>query len=156
MNLVKVQLVNLLFITFLFLQSAAAELKATDKPSFNKKTLSINNIKITAEIADTYERKSFGLMYRTHLEKNHGMLFIYDKEQIMSFWMKNTLIPLSIGFFNKSFILVDIQEMQNQKSIMQEVNTYQSKVEAQYALEMNANWFSENQIKVGSKLIILD
>lgn len=80
------------------------------------------------------------------------MLFVYDKQQVLSFWMKNTFIPLSIGFFDRNKKLVDIQDMEPMKSIMQEPQiSYQSKFPAKYALEMNKGWFKKNQIKLGTR-----
>jgi uncharacterized membrane protein (UPF0127 family) len=118
------------------------------QPKFKTGTLEIGDKKIKIEIARSDEQRSYGLMNRTRLDENSGMLFIFQKEQHLSFWMKNTLIPLSIGFFDRNQRLVDVQEMVpfTEKSM-----TYVSKKPALYALEMNKGWFEKNKIQIGSK-----
>lgn len=66
--------------------------------------------------------------------------------------MKNTFIPLSIGFFNSKKVLVDIQDMEPAKSEMdQNPKSYLSRSPAQYALEVNQGWFQKNKIKLGDR-----
>lgn len=122
------------------------------RPRFEKKWIQIENKKIEVEIADTEEKRSFGLMYIEKLKSDQGMLFIFDSEQPLAFWMKNTLVDLSIGYFDKNKMLVDIQDMKGQKSIVnQDLRSYPSKTQAQYALEVPKGWFTRNKIKVGNK-----
>lgn len=115
---------------------------------FKKGILEIEGKKVLIEIARSDEERSQGLMHRKHLDKNAGMLFIFEKEHTLSFWMKNTLIPLSIGFFDRNQRLVDMQEM---VPMSKESKTYESKKAALYALEMNSRWFSDHKIPLGSK-----
>jgi uncharacterized protein len=104
-------------------------------------------------IADTPERRESGLMFTKTIGKNEGMIFVFEEEQPLAFWMKNTLIPLSIGYFDKKGVLVDVQEMKVANSIMdQRPPSYTSKSPAQFALEMNPKWFATNKIKLGAKL----
>ncbi len=106
-----------------------------------------------AYIADTDDSRAEGLMYITKLPPNTGMLFVFNQELPLSFWMKNTLIPLSIGFLDSKGTLVDVQEMVPASSMVQvEVPTYQSRKPALYALEMNKGWFSIHKVKTGAKL----
>lgn len=79
-----------------------------DGPTLTVKT---NNDSYTfdIEIADTPEERSKGLMYRESMKDNHGMLFIFDEEQELNFWMKNTLIPLDMIFFDHDYKIVHIQ-----------------------------------------------
>jgi uncharacterized membrane protein (UPF0127 family) len=119
---------------------------------FEKAHLSIAKKRITVELAKSPEQQARGLMFRKDLAQDTGMLFIYSEEQRMSFWMKNTFIPLSIGFFDKNQILVDVQEMEPVKSEMQSrIPSYQSLKPAKYALEMPAGWFRKNKIRLGER-----
>ncbi len=74
-------------------------------------TINSNNDSYTfdIEIADTSAERSKGLMYRKSMEDNHGMLFIFDEEEELNFWMKNTLIPLDMIFFDHDYKIVHIQ-----------------------------------------------
>lgn len=124
-------------------------------PKFKKIKAKIGAKQVTLEVADTPEKLSYGLMYREKLEKDSGMLFVFEKEEFRHFWMKNTFLDLSIGFFNAKKELVDVQEMSRMKSVMdQDVNTYVSAKPALFAVEMTKGWFSKNKIKPGSKLDI--
>lgn len=124
---------------------------------FKKIYIEVAGKKIKVELADTPEKQARGLMYRKSLPANEGMLFTFAQEEPQSFWMKNTFIDLSIGYFDKNRKLIDIKEMKAVRSEM-EVNlpTYQSLGPAQYALEMPKEWFAKNKIKLGSTLRILD
>jgi uncharacterized membrane protein (UPF0127 family) len=67
-------------------------------------------VEVRVEIADDASERVRGLMYRTALAENRGMLFVFPDEERLSFWMKNTLIPLSIAFIDSKGRIVDIQE----------------------------------------------
>ena len=84
------------------------------------------------------------------------MLFIFPDEQPRSFWMKNTFVPLSIGYFNAKKELIDMIDMEPAQSEMQnQFPTYASKGPAQYALEVPKGWFLKNKIKIGQKFSFL-
>lgn len=141
---------NVLISLLLLLPSANANV------TFQKTRLRISDKVIVVEIADNDSRRQQGLMFRKKLSKNQGMLFIFSEEKKLSFWMKNTFIPLSIGFFNKDKRLIDIQTMTPSTSIMEaKPKSYQSKSPAMYALEMNRGWFKSNKIKLGDKFALL-
>ena len=116
------------------------------------RVLKIDDKNVHVEIADTDEKRSAGLMHRKSLAKDHGMLFIFENEQPLSFWMKNTFIPLSIAFINSNCVIVDIQKMDPQSLLLKNIPNYISKKPAKYALEVNQGWFSKNKITVGYKL----
>ncbi len=118
-----------------------------------KNTVVINNIELGVEIAITPQEKNKGLMFRETLEKNTGMLFVFESEQTLNFWMKNTYIPLSIAYINKGCVIVDIQDMQPSTKDKNILKSYPSAKPSQYALEVNQGWFTNNKIKVGDKLI---
>lgn len=92
---------------------------------------------VHAEIARTDQERSIGLMYRTHLQQGRGMLFVFDQEQPMSFWMKNTLIPLDIVFFDKHGRYVSALTMNPCTS--DPCPLYNSLGAAQYVLEVPAH-----------------
>lgn len=96
------------------------------------------------EIASTPEQRQKGLMHRMHLPEGTGMLFIYEKPKILSFWMKDTFVPLSIGFFDENRCLINIAHMF--PSSTPECQIYQSEKPALYALEVPYGWFERNCI----------
>ncbi len=106
--------------------------------------LMIKGKKIRVEVARTEEEKSQGLMFRDKLGPDEGMLFIYEREDFLSFWMKNTPLPLSIAFLDPRGKIVDIQDMEPF-----DLRTHTSARAALYALEMNKGWFKKNGIRVG-------
>ncbi len=118
--------------------------------------LNISNIQVDAEIADTPALHAKGLMHRESLSGNHGMLFIYKEPRILSFWMKNTKVPLSIGFFDSEKKLLQVEEMNPPEKGATTLPLYKSKTSSQYALEMPLGWFKKNKISVGDKFTLQD
>ncbi len=110
-------------------------------------TLKINGETYNFETADSPEEKGKGLMFRENLDTDSGMLFIFDQDQILRFYMKNTYIPLDIAFIDSEFKILDIQEMEplNEQTIT-------SKYKVKYALEVNRGFFSGTGIKVGDEI----
>ena len=133
---------------------AAATVYKSPAIEFAKKKIKLGNRTISVEIADTDEKRERGLMFRESLADDTGMLFVFDAEQPLGFWMKNTLIPLNIGYFDANKKLIDIQEMT--PAVMGEARpkTYPSKKPAMFALEMPKGWFHHRGIELGTKLSI--
>ena len=104
---------------------------------------------IEVEIADTEQTRALGLMNRKALDENSGMLFIFNEERKLSFWMKNTLIPLSIAYISRSG---EIKEIHNLYPL--DERAVQSSRSVMYALEMNQGWFDKNNIQTGDRIII--
>ncbi len=124
---------------------------------FDKQQIRISHKTIDVETAKTTEQHQHGLMFRTALPKNNGMLFIFESEQPLNFWMKNTFIDLSIAYIDKNKKIVDIQEMKATSQMMVDVPpSYPSAKPAMYALEMNKGWFKKNNIKVGQNFDFLN
>lgn len=120
-----------------------------------KRSIVLDGHRIQVEVAANDNDRSKGLMFRKELRDGQGMLFIFDQESPRSFWMKNTFIPLSIGFFNKDRVLVDIQDMEPVKSEMEtNLPAYESRHPAKYALEVPRGWFFKNKIKPGAKFTL--
>ncbi len=105
-------------------------------------------IKLNAEIADTHAAREKGLMYRKSLNESEGMLFVFDTEERLNFWMKNTYIPLDIAYINKNGIINEIYHMKPLDVSL----TYNSIRPAMFALEVNLGWFNKYKIKPGSKI----
>lgn len=153
---------SFVFIAVLFLFSSLIETKISadekiKKVVFETTHIKIKNKKIKVEVAQTPEQHERGLMYRTRLGVDEGMIFIFQSERILSFWMKNTLIDLSIAYINKQKKIIDIQEMKAQSILStKELLSYPSREPAMYALEMNKNWFKNNKIFVGDKIQFQD
>ncbi|MGE5085745.1 MAG: DUF192 domain-containing protein [Bacillota bacterium] len=132
-----------------------SSLSFSAEKSFATKKVKVGNKTLVVEVASTGEQQERGLMFRNSLGEDEGMLFIFNNEETRFFWMKNTLIDLSIGYFNKTGTLVDIQEMKSGKGIADTaLPSYASAQPAKYALEMNKGWFDKNKIKLGAKLKI--
>ncbi|HEX4923172.1 MAG TPA: DUF192 domain-containing protein [Bdellovibrionales bacterium] len=121
----------------------AVEFKA-EKISLGKQTLLV-------EVADTEERRQQGLMYRKTLEDGKGMLFVFENERPQSFWMKNTYVPLSIGFFSSKKVLIEHFDMEPASDLEKSPKVYSAKKFAQYALEVPQGWFKRAGIKIGDK-----
>ncbi len=106
--------------------------------------LYIHDKEIWVEVAQTPEERSHGLMGRKHLGRDEGMLFIFETEDTHGFWMKDTLLPLSIAFIGKDGRIVWITDM---KPLTSDSHVPPSPI--LYALEMNKGWFSSHGVKVG-------
>lgn len=100
---------------------------------------------VQAEIAATEDSRSYGLMNRTSLLANHGMIFVFDEPGIVCFWMKNTILPLSIAFIDDKGVISNITDMQPQT-----LDTHCPTRAIRYALEMEQGWFTARQIKPGT------
>lgn len=110
--------------------------------------LEIGGHPLHVEIASTEEERSTGLSHRSAMAENSGMLFVYDKPQILSFWMKDTSIPLSIAFFDRERRLVHVETMDPPKK-GQPIPTSQSKKPCSFALEVKQGWFEKHGIGPG-------
>jgi len=102
---------------------------------------------IDAAIASSDADREQGLMYRTKLAPNEGMLFVFNERAVHCFWMKNTLIPLSIAFIREDGTVTDIDEMQAETE-----NNHCPRNNGVYALEMSKGWFTAKGIKPGMKI----
>ncbi|MEK6964301.1 MAG: DUF192 domain-containing protein [Nanoarchaeota archaeon] len=104
------------------------------------------------EIVDTPALREKGLMNRSYLAEDQGMLFVFDREQVLTFWMKDTLIPLDILFIDQNERVVDIQTMG--LCLEEPCPGYISRKPAQYALEINAGMAQRYGIQEGDSLIL--
>ncbi len=102
---------------------------------------------IQAELAQSAEQRGIGLMHRPKMGANEGMLFVFESATQQCFWMKNTLLPLSIAFLDDDGTIVNIEDMAPQT-----LNGHCSKKPVRFALEMNQGWFAKRAIKAGSRV----
>lgn len=104
-------------------------------------------ISIAVEVADEPAERELGLMNRNILSQDAGMLFVFDDERYLSFWMRNTSIPLSIAYIAANGTIIDIQNMEpfNETPIT-------SVVPAKYALEVNQGFFYDVAVETGDRI----
>ena len=125
---------------------AATGTGASPLPISTVTTSAGERVPVEVEIADTDAERQTGLMGRNVLPENAGMLFVFEGEQTLSFWMRDTLIPLSIAYIDAEGRIVDIQDMQPLDDVPPH---YVSAEPAQYALEVNQGFFEERGVMVG-------
>lgn len=116
---------------------------------FGQAEISINGIELKVELAQSWEQRQRGLMFRKSLCKNCGMLFVFSSESISSMWMKNTLVPLDVAYIDKNGVVTDIMPMQPE-----DLTSITSSKPVLYALEMNQGWFAKNNVKVGDRATV--
>ncbi len=110
---------------------------------------SIGACELYLEVADDPEERAVGLMGRESLGRDRGMLFAYANEQILSFWMKSTLISLDIIFINGDSVVVDVQSMRPEHETAPNLPITRSAAPARYAIEVNAGVAAECGIEPG-------
>ena len=106
---------------------------------------------IRAEVADRDAARAMGLMLRTSLAPNGGMLFVFDETSVHCMWMKNTLLPLSVAFIDEGGTILNIADMKPQTE-----DSHCAARPARYALEMAQGWFAARGIRAGFRLRGLD
>jgi uncharacterized membrane protein (UPF0127 family) len=136
------------FATAAALLAACAAAFAQDGPQkLPSITLNAGMHLIHAEVARTPQERATGLMFRTTLGQNDGMLFAFEEAGQQCFWMKNTLLPLSVAFVAEDGSVVNIENMKPQT-----LDSHCSTRPVRFVLEMNEGWFAKRGIKPGFKL----
>lgn len=107
-------------------------------------SLSVGMFRIQAEVADSQQARMTGLMHRKSMLAHEGMLFVFEAAGKQCFWMKNTLIPLSIAFLDDSGKIVNIADMAPETE-----ESHCSEKPVRLALEMNQGWFKAKGIGPG-------
>lgn len=110
--------------------------------------LKVGEKNIRVQVVVTQKEMARGLMERTDLQPEEGMLFVYPRPRQVSFWMKNTPLPLDIGFFNPAGVLLEVYRL----FPYDETSVPSRSVQVQFALEMNQGWFSRNEVRPGAAL----
>jgi len=133
----------------LLLAIAASVAAAQDQAQMNlpRVALMAGMHRIDAQVAATPEQRMTGLMHRKEMPQHEGMLFVFEQPTQQCFWMKNTLLPLSIAFIADDGTIVNIDEMAPQT-----LDSHCSAKPVRYVLEMNTGWFARKRIQPGAKL----
>lgn len=118
---------------------------ASKKVTLPMADIQVGQQTISVELADDPAERHQGLMYRSSMGAEHGMLFVYPTAAPRSFWMENTSIPLSIAFLDGTGRVLNIESM-----TPYDRSGVPSAGAAMYALEMNRGWFDRNGVQVGS------
>lgn len=147
----KSSFLMLVFLGMLSFLSLSGQEPFIQEFQFKRAVLLINGQKLQVEYADTWDLRARGLMHRTELCQQCGMLFKFDRERLISMWMKNTFIPLDVAFFKQNGEIVDIKQMQPE-----DLTSVPSSRPVLYALEMNEGWFAANGVKEGDSIEVLE
>lgn len=127
--------------------AAAAPAQTGPQPRLPTTPLTAGMHVIQAELAVQPEQQMVGMMFRREMGQNEGMLFVNDDAGVRCFWMKNTLIPLSIAFIGDDGSIVNIADMAPQSE-----QSHCSAKPVRFALEMRQGWFAKRGIKAGFQL----
>jgi uncharacterized membrane protein (UPF0127 family) len=106
-------------------------------------------VSLKVELALSEEEQAQGLMYRESLDDGWGMLFVFGRDKLASFWMKNTLIPLSIAYINSDGSILEIYDMQPE-----DLSLIRSSRSVRYALEVPQGWFNKAGIRPGDRALV--
>ena len=141
---------GLVVLTLVFaLATELANALTPAQPELPKIALTIGETRINAEVADDPDEKTIGLMGRKELAEGDGMLFVFSRPQPMGFWMKDTLIPLSIAYISGEGIIREIHDMQP----LEESGVPSMFRDLVYALEVPQGWFAKNGILAGDRVL---
>lgn len=125
----------------------AAAAQTVPQPRLETVQLSAGMHLIRAEVAVTPVQQATGMMFRTAMGANEGMLFVNADSGVRCFWMRNTLIPLTIAFIADDGTIVNLADMKPLDE-----SSHCSAKPVRYVLEMNQGWFAEHHVKAGHKL----
>jgi uncharacterized membrane protein (UPF0127 family) len=117
------------------------------QPKLDAVTLTAGMYNIRAEVARTPLQTQTGLMFRPQMAAHEGMLFVFDGLERRCFWMKNTVLPLTIAFVADDGRIVNLADMQPQS-----LQSHCSAEPVRFALEMNQGWFAKRGIAPGFRL----
>lgn len=119
------------------------------QPALPTVTLLIDDKQLIAEVAATGQQRYMGLSFRATMDENKGMLFVYERERMLTFTMRNTLIPLSIAFISEDMVINEVHDMNVGPNQL-----FDSRAPARYALEVNQGWFERNGVHVGARIVM--
>jgi hypothetical protein len=121
-------------------------------PALRTTTVTINNIQITAWVADTQEARETGLMGMQNINEDEGMLFAYETPGAYAFWMKNTIMPLDAVFVSNDMKIIGIQYME--PCVMEPCKIYPPPSDVLYVIEVKGGFAERNNVTVGQTVSI--
>jgi uncharacterized membrane protein (UPF0127 family) len=135
-------------LVLLLVAVCAASAWSQDQPqNLAATTLKVGMHSIRAQLAITPMQRQIGLMHRREMPTQEGMLFVFDEPSQQCFWMRNTLIPLSIAFLADDGTVVNVADMKPQSD-----DSHCSAKPVRFALEMNQGWFAKRGVKPGTRI----
>ena len=141
------RLAVLALVGFFGLVSLGAQAQSGPQPKLPTTPLTIGIHVVQAELAVTPEQQATGMMFRTRMGTNEGMLFVNDDAGVRCFWMRNTLLPLTIAFIADDGTIVNMADMEPRSE-----KSHCSAQPVRFALEMNIGWFAKRGIKPGARI----
>ena len=115
----------------------------------SEEKISIESLFSKIEVVSNSQERKLGLMYRENLPYDNAMFFIWEYKKKQCMWMRNTYIPLNVAYLDSSGKILEIYDM-----VPLSDESVCSKKRVRYALEVNLNWFEDNNILVGNVLDI--
>ena len=124
---------------------ASSSLPAAAQPKLQTMKLWLGAEEMVAELALTSEQVQTGMMFRTNMAENAGMLFVFSQPHRAGFWMKNCPLPLSAAYIDPEGVIIEIRELQahNTNSVVA------SSERVQFVLETNQGWFERHKVSAG-------
>lgn len=126
----------------LSLSFTAAHAQGQPQPELPLTDLYVGMHRLQTELAVDPQHRSIGMMWRQSMPENRAMLFVFEDQAIHCFWMRNTLVALSIAFLRDDGSIVNIRDMQPQQDTQ-----HCPEEPVRYALEVNQGWFDKRNIK---------
>jgi len=138
---------SLLLAVMSFFASAQAISQGSPQTNLPRANLSAGMHLIQVQLAQNFEQRQIGLMWRKEMPQNEGMLFIFEQPAEQCFWMRNTLLPLTAAFVADDGTIVNLVDMKPMSD-----DSHCSKKPVRFVLEMNQAWFAKRNIQAGFKL----
>ena len=102
---------------------------------------------LQVQLAQDFEQRQIGLMWRKEMPQNEGMLFIFEQPAVQCFWMRNTYLPLTAAFVADDGTIINLADMKPMND-----RSHCSHKPVRFVLEMNQGWFAKRNIQAGFKL----
>ena len=133
-----------LLFSFLTTRAGAQGMPQTQ---LQRTTLNAGMHLIQVQLAQNFEQRQIGLMWRKEMPQNEGMLFVFEQPAMQCFWMRNTLLPLTAAFVSDDGSIVNLADMKPMND-----DSHCSTKPVRFVLEMNQGWFAKRNIQAGFKL----